>query len=438
MVNKRGDVEFGVGVSIFVFIMALLIIIYLLLIPPEERNRILDDGDLVGIDCSKNCREDVDQCVDRCRSNSNCRRECDLDFKDCMDDCSDRGRDGFIEGRGSLLLSESPGLVKPLQNSKLSINLNPVSLYSEISKINIPLSNSLQVSSWLLSGDVRSINFDLGNIKTLGKVSLVFLPSKRDGVLRIELNGNIVYEGGAEVSALPIELPINLLKEGRNKLSFGSKATGLGKSLFVLTDVSLSVNRFEDNLRSNRNFILVKDEIDGMKRAFLSYFLSCDNINVNQGELRIDINGKNLYDDTIFCETARPSIDISRNSLREGENRLDFVLKPVSGNNYRITDLKLGADMSSFDFPKFRFDLGRRQFEDVASGRADVVMNLLFPDARFRKEANVNINGAELYFNTNGGFIKIDLSDFIVAGTNFVKIVPKEIFEIDRLDILIE
>jgi len=437
MVNKRGDVDFGVGVSIFVFIMALLIIIYLLLIPPEERNRILEDDDIVGIDCSKNCREDADQCVDRCRSNTNCRRECDLDFRDCMGDCDFRDVDGF-EGIGNLLLSESPGLVKPLQNSKLSINLNPISLYSEVNKINIPLSNSLQVSSWLFSGDVRSINFDLGNIKTIGKVSLVFLPSKRDGVLKIELNGNIIYEGGAEVSALPIELPINLLKEGRNKLSFGSEAAGLGKSLFVLTDVSLSVDRFEDNLRSNRNFILIKDEIDGMKRAFLSYFLSCENINVNQGELRIDINGKTLYDDTIFCEVARPSIDISRNSLREGENRFDFVLKPVSGNNYKITDLKLGADMSSFDFPKFRFDLGRRQFEDVASGRADVTMNLLFPDARFRKEASVNINGVELYFNTNGGFMKIDLSDFIVAGTNFVKIVPKEIFEIDRLDILIE
>ena len=439
MRNKRGELEFGIGVSIFVFIMALLMIIYLLLVPAEERNRILGDGGVVGVDCEKNCREDFDQCKNRCGSygvNTVCIRECDDDFQNCMSDCrKDGGKIGVPDG-GSLLLSESPGLVKPLQKFKLSVDLNPISLFSQVRRTNIPLSKSLYVSSWIVGSDEKKITFDLANAKNTAKMSLVFFPGDKNGILEIKLNGNSVYSGNANVNDLPIELPVSLLKD-RNQLSFSSRGGGLAKSYYNLGDISLIVESFEQNLRSNRKFVLAKDEVNGLNRAFLSYFISCGSVNNRQGNLRVDFNGKTLYDDVVFCDAGRPSLDINKDLIREGDNTLDFVLKPVGDNSYSVSDIKFNGDMKNFDFPKYRFDLGRRQFEDVRNGRADVVLNLFFKDIGFRKEATININGAELYFNTNSAFVNLDLSDFIVAGSNFIKIVPREAFEIERLDVVI-
>jgi len=437
MRNKRGAIEFGVGVSIFIFIMALLMVIYLLLIPEEERQQILEGKEGVSLECERRCQTDFERCKSDCGDDFDCKLDCSDRSRACRDNCVRFGDRERVGVRGGLLLSESPGLVRPIQNFQLGVDLNPVSLFSEVRRINTPLVSSLSISAWFFSKEDKTVSFDLGGVENLAKVTLIFFPGDRKGGLKLKLNENIIYEGDANVNDLPIELPVSLLKAKDNKLVFSSTDGGLSKSYFSFKDLSLSVERFEQNLRASRKFVLTKEEVQGIKRAFLSYFISCGNINVRQGNLRIDFNGKSLYDDLIFCEAARPSLDISKNLVREGENQLQFVLKPSTENSYDITEIKFNADMRNFEFPKYRFDLGRREFEDVASGRVDVKLNLIFADRGFRKEASININGAELYFNTNEGFITLDLSDFIVAGSNFIKIVPRESFEIERLDVVI-
>ncbi len=430
MKSKRGAGEFGVGVSIFIFIMALLMVIYLLLIPPEERNKVLEDRNVLSADCENDCQISLDRCRDDCDT-FDCKIRCNDDFRNCRDGCI---RSGNVIG-GNLLLSESPGIVRPIQNFKFSADLNPISLFSQVKRVNVALPKSLYVESWLFGGDAKSLNFN--SPKDVKKISLVFFPGEKNGILEIRLNENIIYSGNAEANDLPIDLPISLLKEN-NKLSFSAKSKWLSKSYFKLIDLSLAMELFQENLISNRKFVLTKDEVVDIKRAFVSYFISCSNINTRQGSLRIDFNGKTLYDDIVFCDAGRPSLDISSSLIREGENKIDFVLNPSGDNGYDITDLKFNADMRNFDFPKYRFDIGRRQFEDVASGRADLLLHVLSVNDGLRKEASVNVNGAELYFNTNNAFITLDLSEYMVVGSNFIKIVPREAFEIERLDIVIE
>ncbi len=433
MQNKRGAMDFGVSISIFVFIMALLMVIYLLLIPPEERDKVLEDRNVLSVDCENDCRQDLDICKRGCDS-FNCELRCNDDFRDCRDGCVRGGPDVL----GNILLSESPGIVRPIENFRLNVDLNPLSLFSQTRRSNMALAGSIYVQSWLFGKEEKSVVFDIVNLKNIGKASLVFFPGDKNGVLEIKLNENLVYSGGAGVNDLPIDLPVGSLKEGKNRITFSAKSKGLGKSYFNLADISLAIGSYEENLRSGRSFVLAKEEIAGIKRSYLSYFISCGNIYVSQGNLRIDFNGKTLYDDMVFCDAGSPSLDISKSLVREETNTINFVLKPRGENSYDITNIRFNADMRNFEYPKYRFDLGRRQFEDVVNRRADLILHIIMNNDGLRKEAAVNVNGAELYFNTNSAFVNLDLSDFAVIGSNFIKIIPRTAFEINRLDAVLE
>ena len=60
-----------------------------------------------------------------------------------------------------------------------------------------------------------------------------------------------------------------------------------------------------------------------------------------------------------------------------------------------------------------------------------------FDDIGYRKAATILVNGERIYLDTSSNRAVLDISDSVVEGENFIKIIPREEFDIVNLQVLL-
>ena len=181
MFGKRG--QSAVEVSVFIFLIGVFVLGYIILLPAEDREALLDDD--FGTD------------------------------------------DGDTENIAGTLLSEAVGDVSSSKSSSKVSDLEPMRLYSTTESNTQNLASSLTVSRNILQNSYKNIYFDIDDIENLEELSLLFLITESKGDLFIELNGNTIYEGELTSSELPVELSTSYLQEEDNVLKMYVDSPGL-------------------------------------------------------------------------------------------------------------------------------------------------------------------------------------------------------------------
>ncbi|MDD5178357.1 MAG: hypothetical protein PHT54_03715 [Candidatus Nanoarchaeia archaeon] len=426
MKYRRGELEGGAAVAAFVLLLALFIIVYVILLPVEQRDDLLkyDTGVLPGSETELPASE--------------------------LDNIS--------------LLAVSPGQVYKFDEETIEKKFGNIDIYSKISEEAIDLRDRVYISKSLFKDNPETLYFRLDNVNMAESLNLYFFIASGSGSLVIELNGQKVFDGKITAQELPIELPKTYLTKD-NTLKIGIKSAIFSKSM-ELKDLYLRYGFAEENKKVRRTFVVTSSENKGIKDAKLKYYLNC--VNIEEGLLTISLNNKILSKGRAFCDSAgETSVDIPTEDFADGTNTLDFA---IDKGDYILEDVMIEMDVSESSEDEYTFfvedddyDLinneeyddcidtcesdytkGSDDYNDCINtcssdyNKENVILRMKFDDDMSMKKSKIVVN--DVYFNmdTKKEVFSKDISDYVQRGANYIKIIPKNDFEIKNLNIYLE
>ena len=318
----------GAAAATLVAIIAALIVIYLLALSPEERGKILDGTDT-----------------------------------------GSRTSEPLIKKGTEILLSESPGRMYPVAVKEFQKDFSPVNLFIGEEAVELKRKDNLFLQRSLFSKKREKIIFEVVDTFDLKEILLNFVIEKADGRLKINLNGQEIFEN--EISSIninPIELKkTNFLKQGLNELEFAVSSPGIafwGSNEYSLKEITISATTLTRNTQtSSQTFVTTEEERRTIKSLRLRFNAECKQTEV--GKLDIRINNYNLFSAVPDCGQAQKPIEFLPSRLISGENEVEFK---TSEGRYLIDRISLTSTLRETKPRTFYFELEEKLFTG-AKGR---------------------------------------------------------------------
>ena len=384
----KSKAQSAIEVTVIVLILAIGMVGYVILLPEDVRNELLDDSATSSSDS-----DDVD---------------------------------------GEVLLSESPGYVSPSKSSSHTRSLEPIRLYSTTESNIKTLISSITVSKSIIGNNYKSIKFDIDNLEELEELELLFFVSEYKGDLRIKLNEQLVYDGELNSADLPITLPIDSLVSEGNVIEFSTDFSWIifSPNYYLLQDIKLIQDYLVEDKSTTRTFSI--DSPDDISSVVLNYFITC-NSNEN-GILTISMNNREMFSDRIFCEYLnKRELSLDEDYIATS-NTLKFE---ITEGDYNIEEIQITEKTRAQDYPSFSFDLDNDLYQEIASGEKDIYLKLTFDDDTSDKEATIYVQDYSFDFNTDASSYERKISTYVDDGANTITIESLESFKITNLKVYV-
>ncbi len=331
------------------------------------------------------------------------------------------------------LLSTSPGRVYPYLNDLVQQPLTAVRLFADPVDNIMTLANSIYVSKGFFNDKDQTLTFNLDNLN-VEEASLYFFVVGSKGRLKIKLNGAEIFNGDITNNDLPIKLPTPFLRKF-NRLSFEAVSLGwFSSSKYELKDIKLVLKQVDANVFEKRTFVLTDSEFKNLDGLTLFYFTNCQRIQ-ESGTMRIYLNNKLVDQRLVVCEAGPIGQDIDLSNAVKGVNTLQFE---IDRGSYVLEQMYIEKRISQRSFPLFNFYLQPDEFIDVDDLSRSVFIRMKFLNDGYRKSAALLVNGITFYVDTYSDTFSYDISDYVVEGENFIKIIPRTEFDILNLEVDLE
>lgn len=327
--SKKGQVEHTAGpAAVLVAVIGLAIVLYIILVPPDVRRTILEEGTLPG----------------------------DTVIKTPTDERVD-------SGLNRSLLDVNIGDVSYVKQEEVLHTLPSVYLYTKTEGSVIEEVTSLYVKSSIFSAESKKMSFKIEDLDNTENVLLNFLVKSHEGRLMIKLNDYEVYNREITTPNIePIILNKDLLKN-ENVLEFTVESPGyafwsvneyeLEKIVVVgdVTDVSKS--------RSTSQFYIEMDEYKNAEKARLEIYPDCNIRTV--GKLRLSMNGNVIKDAVPDCNYVN-RMEFPVQYLNSGINYLDLF---AESGTYYVDQIRLRVDLEETKDYIYYFELDEDYFYKV-------------------------------------------------------------------------
>ncbi len=378
-----------IHVTGLIILIAILIVIYMFLIPPEAQRDLLDNGEI---------------------------------------DEDSGTTDSDSDGKNYVL--ESPGVLFPETEETDEIKFPSVNLFSKTSQKVASLASSVFVSRSLFNDESRDLSFKIEDPENINKLKLFFNIIDSKGSMLIYLNSKLIFKGVPATQTLPLEIPTaNLENENTLKIAASSPSWRfLSVNKFELKDLRLIKEELSENKKESRSFSIEKDKV---KSAELSYFINCLKETDNQGVLKVFFNNFNVHLGQVICDAEEQVIDIPEEYFEEGQNTLAFE---KDFGDFIIEQISLKIELEERKAPTYFFDVE----EDELSDEFTLTMDLVPNEEDERSSATILVNSERITLDTERNIFSRDISAFIEEGENFIKIIPKNEFEIISLEVFSE
>ncbi|MBU0461561.1 MAG: hypothetical protein KJ574_03160, partial [Nanoarchaeota archaeon] len=173
-------------------------------------------------------------------------------------------------------------------------------------------------------------------------------------------------------------------------------------------------------------------EKNNVQRVVLKFTPDCMPGDV--GRLNIYINAHSVYSSIPDCG-APTAIEFLPEILRVGENQLGFK---TDKGNYLIDLIKITSEMKKSFQPVYYFDVKDEDYEDIKDDDYDITLKLTFAEGKELKQGSMIINGIETALYQTERTYEKKINDFIVKGSNSIKILPEDRLEIAKLEVIKE
>ena len=229
--TKRG--QSAAGAAVLIAIIAVLLVGFVILIPPQERAKLLDDT-----------LSDNDSII----------------------------VPGVIEKK---LLSVSPGRIDYLAQKEVEHPIPVVNIYARTEAKILAEKNVAYAKKGVFSEQTDVLTLMVPDLKHTEKMLLSLDVKKAEGNLLVLVNGEQVFNDEVKPGSLaPISVPQNLLKE-QNMVVFASSSPGLAfwrTNEVSLENIKVVADVTSVEAQSSRNVFLVSEtEIDNLQKVVLKF-----------------------------------------------------------------------------------------------------------------------------------------------------------------------
>src|SRR3989338_9544281 len=309
--TKRG--QSAAGAAVLIAIIAALIVGFVILIPPQERAKLLDEG--------------------------------------ITNDSSTVP--GIVEKK---LLAVSPGRIDYLSEREVEHPIPVVNIYARTEAKILAEKNLAYAKKGVFSEQTDVLTVVVPDLKHTKNLLLSLEVKEVTGKLIILVNGDQVFNDQIKAGSMaPITVPQNLLKE-QNTIIFAASSPGLAfwrTNEVSLNDIKVVADVTSVESQSSRSVFLVSDtEQKNLQKVVLKFQPSCKFEEV--GTLHVSVNGKLIYSSVPDCDLAMVPIEFSPETLHAGENELVFRTEK---GDYLLTHIIVKSELKEVEFPTYYFDL---------------------------------------------------------------------------------
>lgn len=378
--KKRGSSSVG-GL---VFLIAVFIIIYVLVMPPCDKCRLLNNGD-------------------------------------CTEVCDGNGAQG-------LLLSDNLGDVG--LSNQITHELESVNLYIRVEPEEENLAGSLFVNRGWFGNVDQDLSFELEDLDNLEEVYFTTRIAEGKGKLFIELNGRLVDQVEEKRGQVVVPLPSSYLKEDNN-LKLYSSSPGLAfwaKNQYDLEDLKIRKEFERVHYEESRDFSISKSEKEALVDSRLKFSVFCSSAG-SLSVLKVYLNNNLLSSESIECKSFDKEIILDNSDLIVGENRVTFV---IDDGTYLLTPIEITNNLEEEIYPSYSFNLD----EDTYFSADYYYLSLQMGEGR--KEAKILLNNHNIELDSTENYFQKDITNLIKEGNNFLEIVPEEDFQVKTIKIWYE
>lgn len=382
--NKRGEkFQSGSPAAALVGIMTILFVFYILFLPPESRQELLEGN-----------------------------------FSDAED------------YTGGILLSEAPGRLSFTEKSVFDHHIPNIYLTETKNAVVLARENPFVVKKGWFGEQRKSMVFSLTDLENTDNVFLSFQAGERAGTLFIALNGRLIYESIVAIqNPAPVVLPKSLLQD-TNQLDFYVDGGFFSRKLYALSDVKVVGDITDLNRQMATNtFSISHTEVDNLDSAFLDFFPICSQRDV--GVLTIELNGKVVYSAVPACESLNRQ-DLYVEDLRPNKNTLLFR---ISKGSYRVEQIRVRSILEPVKAYVDYFEVKSALFNDVLDKERQVILRIEFIDDKKIKRAEINFNGKRDAIDQRDYEYERDVSSWIKEGSNYVEIKPLTELDVVKLEV---
>ncbi len=316
MTQRRG--QSAGNAAAFVAILTVLIIVYILFLPPDIRTELLGDKNGILNDSSTSTNTEI-------------------------------------------LLKQNIGKVTYINTAEKTYDLPTVRIYSPTSG---------QVLKSIPSSNIRYALFDTEKSKytlelnidkrSTENLVLVFNVMEHTGPLIIALNGNEIFNGEVKTTnPKPIKLDSGSLLEN-NIITFSVPSPGLKfwtANKYTLENIQITGDVTDySNSMAIQNFVISQVEKENLESIKLFFYPDCDLSEA--GSLRIDLNGRAIYNSVADCGT-RTFATLNTNDIISGSNELRFY---SAKGSYMLDNMYIKTTMTKPAYKTYFFDLKDEYF----------------------------------------------------------------------------
>jgi hypothetical protein len=385
--TKRGQTT-GTGAAILVLLIAFLIVMYILFLPPQERQALLEE-----------------------------------------------------QGPGEVtippqdVLLESPGRLEHLKSGIVEHTLPSINLFSTTQAAVIKSIQSMYTKTAWLDTQSTNTSFSIDELANTENILLSFNVKDHGGRLIIRLNGFEIFNGEiTTINVDPIKLPKEILKE-YNTLQFDTSSVGAAfwrTNEYTLENVKITAEITDATTQEAKTvFHVTSTEKNNVNRAFLLFIPECQQDKI--GVLEIFLNNHNIFQAVPDCGIIR-SLEVSPQYLINGENSLGF--KTHKGV-YIVDNIQVRSKLKEISYPSYYFEVTETALTAIRRGGVPVTLRLEFSNDVDTKRADIFVNGHARSLYTQENIFEMELTPFVARGNNVVELRPKTTMDIVNLRVTI-
>ena len=280
--------------------------------------------------------------------------------EDILDGDNGNGEDNGNDVEGRVIFEEKPGRLDlvNLRNCvgrECSHDISSFRLFMGTDSAEIENFNPFVIRNNILRKDFRTETFEIQNLKHTENLLLSFNTYSFDGVLTIILNGNVIYEREiVSANPEPVRLPKEYLSTS-NTLEF--QVSSVGWQFWKTNEMRIENMKITGDItdvsrqESNNVFYITDSEYHNIEKGRLSFSPDCSQANV--GVLEISLNGREIYYSIPDCNSLN-IVDFPPDFFTQGENVIKFRTQK---GTYLIDLIKIRTWLKEITYPVYYFNL---------------------------------------------------------------------------------
>lgn len=332
---------------------------------------------------------------------------------------------------GAVLLKENPGVMTKLKEKEFEHRIASFNLFTK--KEDAVLKNIDSIYAESSRGGQKKRSVILAVRDNVENAKLSFNVEDHSGMLIITQNEQEIFRGEVDSFTDPITLELN----EENLFEFSTEPVPwykpFSKNFYNIRDAKVTGTIEKvDNKEARQTIILGEDEAELLSEASLSFFVECSLKDV--GRLSAFINDKLLAAKVPDCGNPE-RLQIDPEDLLGGKNEFRFVAEK---GTYLLDQLVLRTKLKEPIFPIYFFSINSSTFRRIENNTVNSTLSLAFVDDKERKTATLEINNQKTRLDTRSANFTKNIDSFLIAGTNFLRLVPETTLSIIELKLSLD